>query len=788
MRDFMSNLNDDDFNSIRDDRNSTINRPDIDPAMSLDNDDDWDSIGGFGTDEEDSWGSSFSGNNSFGGFNGMNGVGGGFSGPMNAGFSTQYNTPQNIQQNQGQNPEDKVFDALVKTGKGSINFFKEIITSFQTFDTVRAKDFGKRLLVSSLVLVGISLILGILGIKEMWQVLIGSCLGCAVGVTTFMFKMDRLNKEAEMGLYDREPEIEDNEADYISDSIPESVPEISDSWEDDEEPEWPINENIEEINEEDEPEEVEEPEESTDPLEVLDRLNANSYGLSRQYLFEAVTACMEYFTKDFAKENQLDEDSREFLGWCKYVQDGAEIICSKSENPSDIQVLNVYDKLFYTLLEITRPNWLKESKCTSLVNEIVTSCSFNHETKKSDPTVYGMGQVVGNKAYIKIMKGETALITLKDVFMTMKDTILDTKNKMPVIFGVNEEGNVIWKDFYEVYSMLVTGEPRSGKSWAVLAMVAQLMMFNSPKDINFIFMDPKNEISDFYNLTVPHIRKFVSSDSAILKTMRWLVQEEGPRRAAILSKYKCKNYSDLKKGNPGVELPLLYVVIDEVISLADRMDKETKAEFQGYLRTIVTQFPANGIRLVMVPHEIKDDIINKTTTNEIPIRINVRGNVNAIENATGAKPKDFQYKLVHQGDMAAKLDNSSVQFVHSTVLSSTNAGVDNFYNFLTNLWLKLEPNSFKGSKLESDIKKGIRDVDDYPSLMNFDLDYLGLNNLNKVIPEEVMTPMKEEVVERVQQRATRKSKVAEQKAVEEDIDDVFSFSNNDNFLTNDDIF
>lgn len=296
-------------------------------------------------------------------------------------------------------------------------------------------------------------------------------------------------------------------------------------------------------------------------------------------------------------------------------------------------------------------------------------------------------------------------------------------------------------------------------------------------------MDPKNEISDFYNLTVPHIRKFVASDAAILKTMRWLVKEEGPRRAGILSKYKCKNYSDLKKGNPGVELPLLYVVIDEVISLADRMDKETKAEFQGYLRTIVTQFPANGIRLVMVPHEIKDDIINKTTTNEIPIRINVRGNVNAIENATGAKPKDFQYKLVHQGDMAAKLDNSSVQFVHSTVLSSTNAGVDNFYNFLTNLWLKLEPKSFKGSKLESDIKKGLRDADDYPSLMDIDLS----SNVSIESDNEVVMPSK---VEEKPQRASRKPKIIEEEKIDDTIDEVFSSNDNENedFLMNDDIF
>ena len=51
MRDFTSNVDDDDLIASRDNRNSTINRPDIDPGME-DDDDDW---GNDDWDDDSDW-------------------------------------------------------------------------------------------------------------------------------------------------------------------------------------------------------------------------------------------------------------------------------------------------------------------------------------------------------------------------------------------------------------------------------------------------------------------------------------------------------------------------------------------------------------------------------------------------------------------------------------------------------------------------------------------------------------------------------------------------------------
>jgi S-DNA-T family DNA segregation ATPase FtsK/SpoIIIE len=222
--------------------------------------------------------------------------------------------------------------------------------------------------------------------------------------------------------------------------------------------------------------------------------------------------------------------------------------------------------------------------------------------------------------------------------------------------------------------------------------------------LNFYLLDPKGDISDFKSLNVPHVKRFVSTDEEIVQTLRWVVKTEADRRRKIMHEAGgFIDYWDLKKKRPDIELPLLYVVIDEVVTLSDRMDKETKSEFQGLLSQLVSQLPALGIRIFMIPHVVKDQVLKKTITDLIPCRISVMGDANHIENVTGASTKAFVHKLVNQGDMAVRLNNNKIQFVHGIIIADSNEGTDDFFDFLTSMWLKICPESLDTSK------KGVED-------------------------------------------------------------------------------
>lgn len=771
MRDFTSNFSDDDLLDAQANRNNGINRPDIDPAMSGDDgDDDWGNIGGFGSDDSDSsWDSGFgggSGGNSFGGssFGGggfNNGFGGGssfggdsFGGGFNngfggssfggqmGGFQAQYGQPQQNQMQQQQNPEDRFFEYIGKVLKGGLTFLKEFFNSFKTFDKYKWTFFGRNLSYTGAALSGIGLILWVLKVDFGRDIFLGGFASLGIGIPLFACNYEDYRRMEKQGISTATTTLSPDGDEVIDFDTPEDVGDKNggfgnDGWEEDD-PETntvPVS-----SFDWDKPEEVEEPktsifsstttvrdldggdEEKINPLDIIERMNEVK-GYGRDYLFQHITAVMEHKSKHFSDSVELDEDSREFLSFCRMVEEAAPIVSKDKSDSDPVDVVKAVDKLFYTTLELTRPKWLNQTTLDNMVEEIINTCAFNEETQEMDESVTGSGKVVGQKAHIKIMKGETACITLKDAFMSIKDELLDPKIKLPIIFGITPSGGVLWKDFGDFFSLLVSGEPRSGKSWTVLALVFQLMMFNSPKMVNIIFMDPKNTVSDYYSLTVPHIRAFAQTDEAIVKKLRWVVDVEAERRKALLSQFGYKDIKDLHKEHPEIELPFLFVVVDEVMTLVERMDKETNEEFQGLLNIMVTQMPALGIKPILIPHVVKHNVLNKNITDNIPIRINVRGNAKAIESVTGAKPKDFPYALVHPGDMAVGLKEGT-QFAHSTIIADNNEATNKAFDFLTNFWLKLEPDSFKGSKLESDIRAGIRKIENYPALQNMDLSYI----------------------------------------------------------------
>lgn len=298
------------------------------------------------------------------------------------------------------------------------------------------------------------------------------------------------------------------------------------------------------------------------------------------------------------------------------------------------------------------------------------------------------------------MKGTTTMVSIKDIYRDVESQIVDNKNYMPIVLGLDVEGNPVVRDFKNVNSILVTGMPRSGKTWFLQSVLSQMTFYLKPSELEIFVLDPKDQISDYRSMKMPHIRKFVSSDDGILNELRNVVKVEGVRRKKVIGDGGFVNIFDFKKKNPDVHMPLLYVVIDEVITLAERMDKDTKAEFQGLLMELVSQLPALGIRIFMIPHVVKDNILKKTITDLIPCRVSVKGDAQHIESSTGMK--NFKHKLIHQGDMAVNLGEGESIFIHSAILTDSNEGNQDLFDFLYKFWSKLEPESVKGSYYEAE--------------------------------------------------------------------------------------
>jgi hypothetical protein len=620
-----------------------------------------------------------------------------------------YQQPQELRE--GKRGEDILFEGLGKSGV----FLKDAsldllagVKEMDALDKTRFALFVRRYGVITGCILGISSVLLAIPFTRWWWEL-----GCDFFLaTTILFGWSQLmvyhyNDEADKIVADLDNEDFEDDI-YESDQQGyDSEPEI-DLFGDDED----------DYEDEVEEEEVKPQIQSVDINKATLALENESENkmMTRAYLYEKFTSVLGNQTKGFTTEKIFPEDSDDFYAWDAVLKQGSESIMGASDDFPDLE--SARDKLFYVLLKFTRPKWLNNTNVSKLVEEVISFCSYDPETNKRNTKIHGHADIVGSFVYMKIYKGESAMISLKDIMEHDKEFFLKPSHLIPVTLGVDSEGLPYNIDLKDMNSLIVSGMPRSGKTWFLLSLFSQMMFFNRPDDLHFYFLDPKDEISDFRDVKSPHVKAFKTSDKDILDQLRDIVKVEGVRRTKILGDANEVNIWDFKKKNPDIAMPLIYVVIDEVITLAQRMSKEVKEEFQGLLLELTTRLPALGIRIIMVPHLVKNDILRKSITDVIPCKISVCGDPEHIESVTG--DKKFAFPLENIGDMAVKLTGESKAiFIHGPVIASTNEEVKQVLAYIDKFWqiqgygTTLENNPVK----ELPVKKTSFTLDD--SLVDF---------------------------------------------------------------------
>lgn len=445
---------------------------------------------------------------------------------------------------------------------------------------------------------------------------------------------------------------------------------------------------------------VDEPLIRENPEEVLQNMPEIPQGMyTRKYLYDMFTKLLPNICPNFSTLREISTDDRAFFEMESAVQEAAEVTGCKET----IELQRLQENYATIIVTTSRPTGLKLETTADELARIYAYRSSDITTDEGRSRVYAKAEAVGRTCIFTIFTGKTEMISLKDMYKSVEPYILDSKNYLPVVFGIDPMARVIVYDLKKLESIIVAGMPRSGKSWFVQNMITQMSAFVGPKELQFYICDPKGEISDFKSFCLPHVRRFVTSDADIMETLRWLVKVEAPRRKKIIGAgdnlTSSQNIWDFKDRYPDVELSIIYVVIDEVVTLASRMDKDTFSEFRSMLRELISQLPALGIRAILIPHVLKNDIIEKKTSDLVLCRISVCGDPEHVESVTGAKSKDFPFKLTMPGDMGVRMPpvSQSIMYLRAPVLTKTNPENRELFDYMRRVWVKLEPDSVKGS-------------------------------------------------------------------------------------------
>lgn len=629
--------------------------------------------------------------------------GGPSSDPFSPSFGQQGPPPASFGQ-QGQQPQtaseaisQAAQQAASKAGRNSYEFTKAAVVAAKSHTAASVSGMGAATMKTSGVVsvagAGMWLLSNFLpALAVGYYILVGAAVSALIGIATFAggYLIDQKDDVREQ-LRRPEPEPEPapvvepqplpvfNEPEPASTPSPEPEPE-ADGWD------WndliPDEEPVEDVD--------------YDSLESdLERLNMQKGTQTRQFIYETLTKGLPSISPKFADMRNLREGSKEWAIWAELIRDAAKQVGTREDLLPDLK--DASENPFMFKLTISRTPRMKTQ---AIADEVVNIYKYDDNGNLEYPNAYATSAESGSRAFISVYKGaKIDMISLADMYAASPDVqkfVRDPKTEMPVVIGTTGDGSVKAVDLLKAPAIVVSGEPRSGKSWIVKLILNQMCAYMSPNDLHLYIGDPKNQISEYANYDLPHVRRKEYTVDSVIDMLRYLVNTEAPRRKNIMQQYGYVNVLEFRRDHPEVTFPFLYVVLDEMMSLANAMGKEDAREYRELIERFVSEFPALGMRAIFIPHRVKNDVIPKSVSELISVRITAKSasDASAAENLGLNSASEFPYKLSNAGDVAvriADINDGAPTYLRAAVLAPDTKGMERLESYIGHYWDKLDP-------------------------------------------------------------------------------------------------
>ena len=287
--------------------------------------------------------------------------------------------------------------------------------------------------------------------------------------------------------------------------------------------------------------------------------------------------------------------------------------------------------------EVSRTR-VKVDRITSLGNDLALALAAS--SIRIEAPVPGKA-IIG----IEVPNTVSAAVSLRGVIETSVFQKLAVKSKMTLALGKGAGGEAGVADLTKMPHLLIAGATGSGKTVCLNAIIACLLMQNTPDELRFIMIDPKRvELTPYNSIPQLAVPVIVSIDKAI-EALRWLNQEMD-NRYQELAKAGVRNIEGYNKTRSGKnKMPYLVLVIDE---LADLMMAGFD-EVEHILCRLAQLARAIGIHLVVATQRPSVDVVTGLIKANFPTRLSfaVTSQVDSrtILDSVGAE------KLLGKGDM-----------------------------------------------------------------------------------------------------------------------------------------
>ena len=244
---------------------------------------------------------------------------------------------------------------------------------------------------------------------------------------------------------------------------------------------------------------------------------------------------------------------------------------------------------------------------------------------------------------VEVPNAHRRMVRLGDVFQEPpKDW-----SPLTVWLGKDVAGKAIGADLAKMPHLLVAGTTGAGKSGAINAMLASVLLRATPHDVRLVLVDPKQVELNHYE-SIPHLlTPVITSPRMAANALQNLVKEM-EQRYGIMSLSRTRSLIELNKARAKRDeapLPYILCVIDE---LADLM-MVAPADVEDSIIRLAQKARAVGIHLVLATQSPRVDVITGMIKANVPSRIAF-----AVSSQTDSRvilDQNGAESLLGQGDM-----------------------------------------------------------------------------------------------------------------------------------------
>jgi S-DNA-T family DNA segregation ATPase FtsK/SpoIIIE len=216
---------------------------------------------------------------------------------------------------------------------------------------------------------------------------------------------------------------------------------------------------------------------------------------------------------------------------------------------------------------------------------------------------------------VEVPNAHRRIVRLGDVFQEPpKDW-----SPLTVWLGKDVAGKAIGADLTKMPHLLVAGTTGAGKSGAINAMLASVLLRATPHQVRLVLVDPKQVELNHYE-SIPHLLTPVITSPRMAANALGNLVKEMEERYGIMSMARTRSLIELnraraKRGEP--PLPYILCVIDE---LADLM-MVAPADVEDSIIRLAQKARAVGIHLVLATQSPRVDVITGMIKANVPSRI-----------------------------------------------------------------------------------------------------------------------------------------------------------------------